>query len=109
MTQPTHPAFYEHDERQYTCTVCKTEFCIPPPSREELMAGFTGIFRHLMHKKVYAPLILMVFMNWAIFAYVGPELAALLQVGCLIVAEKKTSDMVFIFSKICGLCLKDAD
>ena len=62
MTQPTHPAFYEHDERQFTCNVCNTRFSVPPPSRHELMRGFTG-----------------------------EELAALLDVGCLIVAEKKSS------------------
>ena len=65
VTQPTHPAFYEHDERQFTCQVCKTKFSIAPPSRHELMAGFTG-----------------------------PELAALLDIGCLIVCEKRTSQQM---------------
>ena len=84
VTQPTHPAFYERDERQFVCQVrsatasatpvlglslaprwqvCKTPFNIKPPSRAQLMAGFTG-----------------------------PELAALLGVGCFIVTEKETSD-----------------
>eukprot|EP00051_Salpingoeca_urceolata_P033154 m.19220 g.19220 ORF g.19220 m.19220 type:complete len:631 (+) comp5898_c0_seq1:395-2287(+) len=62
VTQPTHPAFYERDERQYVCSVCKAKFSIEPPSRAELMAGFTG-----------------------------PELAALLDVGCLIACEPRTS------------------
>ena len=43
--------------------MCKTPFNIKPPSRAQLMAGFTG-----------------------------PELAALLGVGCFIVTEKETSD-----------------
>ena len=42
VTQPTHPAFYERDERQFTCSVCKAKFAFEPPSRQELMAGFTG-------------------------------------------------------------------
>ena len=62
LLQPTHPAFYERDERQFTCNVCKSEFSVKPPSRAEMMAQFTG-----------------------------PELAALLDTGCLIVCEPKTS------------------
>eukprot|EP00040_Diaphanoeca_grandis_P030014 m.176782 g.176782 ORF g.176782 m.176782 type:complete len:503 (-) comp31857_c0_seq8:929-2437(-) len=63
VTQPTHPAFYERDERQFVCNVCKTAFSVAPPSRKEMMQSFTG-----------------------------PELAALLAVGCLIVADQKTSE-----------------
>lgn len=62
VTQPTHPAFYERDERQFICNVCNSHFAVDPPSRKEMMASFTG-----------------------------PELAALLEVGCLIVCEEKTS------------------
>mmetsp|Transcript_12095 Transcript_12095/g.32476 ORF Transcript_12095/g.32476 Transcript_12095/m.32476 type:complete len:228 (+) Transcript_12095:146-829(+) len=62
VTQPTHPAFYEDDVRQRVCNVCRTAFDPPPPSRRELMASFTG-----------------------------PELAALLDVGCLIVCERHTA------------------
>lgn len=65
VTQPTHPAFYEDDVRQRVCSVCREEFDPPPPSRRELMASFTG-----------------------------PELAALLDVGCLIVCEPRTSRMM---------------
>jgi hypothetical protein len=63
VTQPTHPAFYERDERQFTCNVCASPFSIEPPSRGEMMAQFTG-----------------------------PELAGLLDTGCLIVCEPKTSE-----------------
>eukprot|EP00756_Hemistasia_phaeocysticola_P010324 Hpha_TRINITY_DN15008_c2_g21::TRINITY_DN15008_c2_g21_i1::g.123942::m.123942 len=63
VTQPTHPAFYERDERQHVCNVCKTEFSVPPPSRAELMTGFTG-----------------------------RELAALLEMGSIIASERNTSD-----------------
>jgi len=62
VTQPTHPAFYEDDVRQSVCNVCRTPYNRPPPSRRELMASFTG-----------------------------PELAALLEPGCLIVCERETS------------------
>eukprot|EP00036_Acanthoecidae_sp_10tr_P000655 CAMPEP_0182949906 /NCGR_PEP_ID=MMETSP0105_2-20130417/60498_1 /TAXON_ID=81532 ORGANISM="Acanthoeca-like sp., Strain 10tr" /NCGR_SAMPLE_ID=MMETSP0105_2 /ASSEMBLY_ACC=CAM_ASM_000205 /LENGTH=500 /DNA_ID=CAMNT_0025090207 /DNA_START=53 /DNA_END=1555 /DNA_ORIENTATION=+ len=63
VTQPTHPAFYERDERQFTCNVCASPFSVEPPSRGEMMRSFTG-----------------------------PELAALLDKGCLIVCEPKTSE-----------------
>ena len=46
VTQPTHPAFYERDERQFTCNVCKSEFSVKPPSRAEMMAQFTGAGVH---------------------------------------------------------------
>jgi len=62
VSQPTHPAFYERDERQFTCNVCNGAFNVPPPSRHELMMSFTG-----------------------------EDLAALLEVGCIIAAEKKKS------------------
>ena len=42
VSQPTHPAFYQRDLRQEVCNVCKGTFDPPPPSRAELMAGFTG-------------------------------------------------------------------
>ena len=63
VRQPTHPAFYRDDRRQHICNVCTAEFSVKPQSRAELMASFTG-----------------------------PELAMLLDVGCLIVADKKSSD-----------------
>lgn len=62
VTQPTHPAFYADDVRQSVCNVCRTPYDRPPPSRRELMASFTG-----------------------------PELAALLEPGALIVCERETS------------------
>lgn len=62
VTQPTHPAFYERDERQFVCNVCNSPFNVNPPTRTEMMKQFTG-----------------------------PELTALLEVGCLIVTEPKTS------------------
>jgi putative AlgH/UPF0301 family transcriptional regulator len=62
VSQPTHPAFYERDERQFICNVCRSEFSISPPSRAEMMQSFTG-----------------------------EELASLLQTGCFIVATKESS------------------
>ena len=62
VSQPTHPAFYARDERQFICNVCKSEFSVVPPTRAEMMASFTG-----------------------------DELANLLQVGCFITATKETS------------------
>jgi hypothetical protein len=62
VSQPTHPAHYTDDKRQYICSVCTGEFSVKPQSRAELMASFTGA-----------------------------ELAMLLDVGCFIVAEKKSS------------------
>lgn len=59
VTQPTHPRFWRDDIRQHQCNVCKSEFTCPPPSRHELMASFTG-----------------------------PELAALIEPGCVIGAHK---------------------
>lgn len=62
VTQPTHPAFYEKDLRHQTCNVCKAEFTCPPPTRHELMASFTG-----------------------------PEIAALIDAGCVIAAHEAFS------------------
>eukprot|EP01063_Lacrimia_lanifica_P008676 TRINITY_DN15721_c0_g1_i1.p1 TRINITY_DN15721_c0_g1~~TRINITY_DN15721_c0_g1_i1.p1 ORF type:complete len:540 (+),score=181.56 TRINITY_DN15721_c0_g1_i1:70-1689(+) len=42
VSQPTHPRYWEDDQRHRVCNVCKTEYTCPPPSREELMRGFTG-------------------------------------------------------------------
>mmetsp|Transcript_52142 Transcript_52142/g.125917 ORF Transcript_52142/g.125917 Transcript_52142/m.125917 type:complete len:639 (-) Transcript_52142:224-2140(-) len=59
VSQPTHPDFWEEDERHTRCNVCKSEFTCPPPTREELMLGFTG-----------------------------PEIAALIQPGCIIASHE---------------------
>lgn len=42
VTQPTHPTFYREDVRTTHCGVCTQRFRYQPPSRHELMAGFTG-------------------------------------------------------------------
>ena len=42
VSQPTHPAFYQDDLRHHRCNVCASPFKIPPPTRHELMASFTG-------------------------------------------------------------------
>lgn len=42
VTQPTHPALYADDVRTTHCGVCTQRFRYQPPSRHELMAGFTG-------------------------------------------------------------------
>lgn len=42
VSQPTHPDLYDNDTRQRVCNVCKAEFSTPPPSRQELLASFTG-------------------------------------------------------------------
>lgn len=65
VSQPTHPAFYDRDLRHQTCNVCKAEFTCAPPSRHELMASFTG-----------------------------PEIAALIDVGCIIVAHGAFSNVL---------------
>ncbi|CAK9071554.1 unnamed protein product [Durusdinium trenchii] len=62
VTQPTHPAFYDRDLRHQTCNVCKSEFTCAPPTRHELMASFTG-----------------------------PEIAALIDVGCVIASHEAFS------------------
>ena len=59
VSQPTHPDYWEEDERHTRCNVCKSEFTCPPPTREELMLGFTG-----------------------------PEIAALIQPGCIIASHE---------------------
>ena len=59
VTQPTHPQFWRDDVRHHQCNVCKAEFTCAPPSRHELMESFTG-----------------------------PELAALIEPGCVIGAHK---------------------
>eukprot|EP01060_Flectonema_neradi_P015342 TRINITY_DN21985_c0_g1_i1.p1 TRINITY_DN21985_c0_g1~~TRINITY_DN21985_c0_g1_i1.p1 ORF type:complete len:493 (+),score=90.36 TRINITY_DN21985_c0_g1_i1:70-1479(+) len=42
ISQPTHPAYWEDDERHRLCNVCKSEFTCAPPTRGELASGFTG-------------------------------------------------------------------
>ena len=42
VSQPTHPAYWEDDERHRLCNVCKSTFTCPPPTRGELVSGFTG-------------------------------------------------------------------
>ena len=59
VTQPTHPAFYEKDDRQFVCSVCRAPFSLAPPDRHSMMLGFTGA-----------------------------ELAAYIDVGCMIVSER---------------------
>eukprot|EP00511_Aplanochytrium_stocchinoi_P009393 CAMPEP_0204864464 /NCGR_PEP_ID=MMETSP1348-20121228/4080_1 /ASSEMBLY_ACC=CAM_ASM_000700 /TAXON_ID=215587 /ORGANISM="Aplanochytrium stocchinoi, Strain GSBS06" /LENGTH=597 /DNA_ID=CAMNT_0052015109 /DNA_START=240 /DNA_END=2033 /DNA_ORIENTATION=+ len=63
VSQPTHPAFYEDDVRQHKCNVCTEKFTCPPPTRFELMSSFTG-----------------------------PELAALISVGCVIGSHRNFSE-----------------
>merc|ERR1719203_1413539 len=62
VSQPTHPAFYDRDLRHLICNVCRSEFTCPPPTRHELMASFTG-----------------------------PEIAALIDAGCVIAAHEAFS------------------
>ncbi|CAK0810519.1 unnamed protein product [Prorocentrum cordatum] len=62
VSQPSHPDLYESDTRQRVCGVCKAEFALPPPSRQELLASFTG-----------------------------PELAALIEEGCVIGSSEEFS------------------
>ena len=62
VSQPTHPAFYEDDVRHHRCNVCLSDYTCPPPSRGELMESFTG-----------------------------PELAALLEPGCVIASHDQFS------------------
>eukprot|EP01062_Namystynia_karyoxenos_P062600 TRINITY_DN55495_c0_g1_i1.p1 TRINITY_DN55495_c0_g1~~TRINITY_DN55495_c0_g1_i1.p1 ORF type:complete len:721 (+),score=187.74 TRINITY_DN55495_c0_g1_i1:78-2240(+) len=62
IEQPTHPLYYADDQRQSVCQVCAKEFSIPPLSRAELMRSFSG-----------------------------PELAALVRPGCLIVSTPHSS------------------
>lgn len=60
--QPTHPAFHDRDIRHSKCNVCNSEFTCPPPTRQELMESFTG-----------------------------PEIAALIDEGCVIGAHETFS------------------
>eukprot|EP00931_Biecheleriopsis_adriatica_P107621 TRINITY_DN81945_c0_g1_i1.p1 TRINITY_DN81945_c0_g1~~TRINITY_DN81945_c0_g1_i1.p1 ORF type:complete len:523 (+),score=99.44 TRINITY_DN81945_c0_g1_i1:84-1571(+) len=59
VSQPTHPDFYDSDQRHKTCNVCNSAYTCKPPTRLELMQSFTGA-----------------------------ELAALVEVGCLIASSK---------------------
>jgi len=59
VSQPTHPDFYGDDARHQMCNVCKGTFSCPPPTRHELMESFTG-----------------------------PEIAALIEPGCIIGAHE---------------------
>lgn len=63
VSQPTHPAFYDRDRRHQTCNVCKSEFTCEPPTRQELMASFTG-----------------------------PEIAALIEPRCIIASHTAFSE-----------------
>lgn len=63
VSQPTHPAFYDRDKRHQMCNVCKAEFSCAPPTRQELMASFTG-----------------------------PEIAALIEPRCVIAAHGAFSE-----------------
>ena len=64
VQQPTHPAFYKEDDlRHHVCSVCKTGFTCPPPTRHDLMSSFTG-----------------------------PEIASLIQPGCVIGAHRAFSE-----------------
>ena len=42
VSQPTHPMYYERDQRHSVCNVCKETFNTPPPTRLVLMSSFTG-------------------------------------------------------------------
>lgn len=59
VSQPTHPDFWEDDVRHKVCNVCKADFTCPPPTRQELVEGFTG-----------------------------PEIAALIEPGCIIASHE---------------------
>jgi len=63
VSQPTHPAFHDRDRRHQTCNVCSSEFTCEPPTRQELMASFTG-----------------------------PEIAALLEPRCIIASHTAFSE-----------------
>ena len=65
VSQSTHPAFQTDDERHYICNVCKGRYTCAPPSRGELMASFTG-----------------------------PEIAALVQEGCIIASRDVFTQML---------------
>eukprot|EP00403_Amphidinium_massartii_P001521 CAMPEP_0178374594 /NCGR_PEP_ID=MMETSP0689_2-20121128/2457_1 /TAXON_ID=160604 /ORGANISM="Amphidinium massartii, Strain CS-259" /LENGTH=582 /DNA_ID=CAMNT_0019994569 /DNA_START=1 /DNA_END=1746 /DNA_ORIENTATION=+ len=64
ISQPTHPDQYVgNDSRQRICNVCKAPFTCHPPTRMELMSWMTG-----------------------------PEIAALIEEGCLIGSAEAFSD-----------------
>lgn len=64
VQQPTHPTFYKgDDQRHHVCSVCKSVFTCPPPTRHDLMSSFTG-----------------------------PEIASLIQPGCVIGAHHAFSE-----------------
>jgi len=63
VSQPTHPAMQRDDIRHHKCNVCTSEFSCPPPTRHELMQSFTG-----------------------------PEIAALIDDGCIIASGHPFSD-----------------
>lgn len=65
VSQPTHPDFWEDDIRHTKCNVCNAEFTCPPPTRQELMLGFTG-----------------------------PEIAALIGEGCIIGSHGSFNQMI---------------
>jgi len=65
VSQPTHPAFWSDDIRHRMCNVCKSNFTCAPPRRDELMVSFTG-----------------------------PEIAALLQEGCMIASAETFTEMM---------------
>lgn len=65
ISQPTHPDFWEDDIRHRKCNVCKADFTCEPPTRQELMLGFTG-----------------------------PEIAALIEPGCIIASHQGFNRMI---------------
>jgi len=81
VSQPTHPDFYGDDLRHQTCNVCNSSFTCAPPTRHELMESFTG-----------------------------PEIAALIEPGCVIGAhgvfsqelERKLHSMPLQMRHMCG-------
>eukprot|EP00401_Gymnodinium_catenatum_P003995 CAMPEP_0117528214 /NCGR_PEP_ID=MMETSP0784-20121206/37197_1 /TAXON_ID=39447 /ORGANISM="" /LENGTH=556 /DNA_ID=CAMNT_0005324489 /DNA_START=27 /DNA_END=1697 /DNA_ORIENTATION=- len=72
VSQPTHPDTVTGDCRQQICNVCKTEFSCPPPTKNELMASCTG-----------------------------PEIAALIEEGCIIASTESFSNK--LLKQIVGL------
>jgi hypothetical protein len=65
VSQSTHPAFQRDDERHQVCNVCKGKYTCAPPTRADLMASFTG-----------------------------PEIAALIDEGCIISSRDVFSNML---------------
>ena len=63
VSQPTHPAMQRDDIRHHKCNVCTSAFTCAPPTRHELMQSFTG-----------------------------PEIAALIDDGCIIASGHHFSD-----------------